>query len=89
MRFQTLRLRSRVANFNTLESVFSQGDIGDWFLFLLLARNIDPMTFKKLIEKLQKKTDQESFTINMDNEKESKDETGMFRIEKVDDLKKF
>ena len=62
-------------------------------MFLLLARNIDPLTYKELIEQLEstipKKTDKESFSISMDSERESKDEAGMFKIEKVDDFKKF
>ncbi|CAG9810478.1 unnamed protein product [Chironomus riparius] len=92
-RLQTLRMRNRIVDFHILESVFNHGDIGDWFLFLLLARNIDQLTYRQLIEQLDvsitKKTDRESFTISMDNERESKDEVGMLKIEKVDDFKKF
>ena len=93
MRLQTLRIRNRIVQFNALESVVNHGDIGDWFVLQLLARNIDPLTYKQLIEQIDKlfmkKTDRGSFTISMENERDSKDNGGMFKIEKVDDFKKF
>jgi hypothetical protein len=93
MRLQSLRIRNRIVDFHSLETVFDHGDIGDWFVLLMLARNIDPLTYKTLIEQMVvligEKCDRESFTINMDNDRESKDEAGIFKIEKVDDFKKF
>jgi hypothetical protein len=93
IRLQILRIRNRVVSFHALEAVFNHGDIGDWLMLLLLARNIEPFTFKQLIEQvdrlIEKKTDKDSFTISMDNDTESKENPGIFKIDKVDDFKKF
>lgn len=91
VRLQTLRLRSRMVNFHTLRYVFDKCDIGDWFLLLQLARNIDPLTYKELIETIEKEISDntKTFRISMNHGKEVKDDVDMYKIEKVDDLGKF
>ena len=50
LRFQLLRLKSRMCDYNDIRFVFSRGDIGDWLLLILLTKNVDPFNLRTVIK---------------------------------------
>ncbi|XP_046441367.1 innexin inx2-like [Daphnia pulex] len=44
-----LRAQAQLAPCNEVESVFRKCQIGDWFILVLLSKNIDPLAYKELI----------------------------------------
>ncbi|OTF76482.1 hypothetical protein BLA29_014682 [Euroglyphus maynei] len=45
----------RIVNPDTIRSVLRRGQIGDWFLIDLIAKNIDPLNFRELLIDLEVK----------------------------------
>ena len=48
-RMYLLRAQARLAPRNEVELVARKCQIGDWFVLLLLGKNIDPLVYKELI----------------------------------------
>jgi hypothetical protein len=55
VRFYLLRAQARLAPRNEVELVARKCQIGDWFVLLLLGKNIDPLVYKELICDLARK----------------------------------
>jgi len=47
-----LRAQARLAPRSDVETVAQKCQIGDWFVLLLLGKNIDPLVYKELISDL-------------------------------------
>ena len=48
-RMYLLRAQARLAPRSDVETVAQKCQIGDWFVLLLLGKNIDPLVYKELI----------------------------------------
>ena len=55
VRFYLLRAQARLASRNEVELVARKCQIGDWFVLLLLGKNIDPLVYKELISDLARR----------------------------------
>jgi innexin len=51
-RMYLLRAQARLAPRNDVECVAQKCQIGDWFVLLMLGKNIDPLVYKELISDL-------------------------------------
>ena len=49
LRMHLLRTEARLASGNEVELVADKCQIGDWFVLLLLGKNINPFVFKEII----------------------------------------
>ncbi|BES93293.1 unnamed protein product [Nesidiocoris tenuis] len=55
LRLFLLRARSRLSPLTQIETIANKCQIGDWFIFYQLGKNIDPLIFKELVSDLAKK----------------------------------
>lgn len=55
IRMLLLRARSRLSKQGDIENIANRCQIGDWFILYQLAKNIDPLIYKEIIEDLVSK----------------------------------
>ncbi|OTF80756.1 hypothetical protein BLA29_015450, partial [Euroglyphus maynei] len=60
VRVSRTKAHCSVVNRTDLENVLDRLSVGDWFLFDMLARNMDGSCFSKLISGYNKKSDTDS-----------------------------
>lgn len=54
-RLNILRTRARLADPNNLRSILRIANIGDWYLLYTLAKNIDPVVYREVVDDLSRK----------------------------------
>lgn len=69
-RDKVLAQRARLSDREEIVTVLNNGDIGDWFLLYMLCKNMDPLHYRELIEKLS--SDEKDGNESDDNDEEKK-----------------
>ncbi|RWS23045.1 Innexin inx2-like protein [Leptotrombidium deliense] len=59
IRYMVLRSRARLTDRYHLQIVTDVSKIGDWFVFYLLAKNMDPLNYRELMQELAKEVTEE------------------------------
>lgn len=55
IRLMATHSHCRIAEINLIRNVLSRGQVGDWFLIDMIAKNIDPINFRDLLIDLSSK----------------------------------
>src|SRR2546430_334765 len=67
IRSRILKTRCRFSNSKYLKIICKNGDIGDFFVLYLLAKNIDPIIMQDIVAEIGKRLERNEFITHLTN----------------------